>query len=133
MAIQGWAKALRHQIKSGQADLAPHTSRGGRATARQAQAQLSRRRSGRQQGRAEEREEGAHIEPAADRGEQRQLKRRQRNVASDLSAAHPSPHTVSSGRWAAAEATPPPVSAYLQVCSRTPVHKPQVEAALCEL
>jgi len=55
MAIQGWVKALRHRIKSGQADLAPHTSRGGRATARQAQAQLSRRRSGRQQGRGEER------------------------------------------------------------------------------
>ena len=92
MAIQGWATALRHQIKSGQADLAPHTSRGGRATARQAQAQLSRRRSGRQQGRAEEREEGAHIEPAVDRGEQRQLKRRQRVVAINLSAAHPPPH-----------------------------------------
>ena len=55
MAIQGWAKALRHQMKGWQTDLAPRTPRGGRATARQAQAQLSRRRSGRQQGRAEER------------------------------------------------------------------------------
>ena len=36
--------------------------------------------------------EGAHKEVAADRGEQRQLKRRQRAVVTNLSAAHPSPH-----------------------------------------
>ena len=96
MAIHGWTKALSHRIKSGQADLAPRTSRGGRATAaRHRQSRAAAAVGGSRAGARSGGEAGAHIEVAADRGEQRQLKRRQRagrRVAKYLSAAHPSPH-----------------------------------------
>ena len=119
-----------------QADLAPHTSRGGRATDRQAQAELSRLRSGRQQGRGEERggEGGAlrgRRRPRRAAAAQTPSARRSQSVSRPPipTRAHRTiPSRVSSGRarWAVAEAA---VGAYLPCVLVSTVYNPQVGAA----
>ena len=134
---QQYISPLRHQIKSGQVDLAPHTSRGGRATARQAQAELSRRRSGKQQGRAEERggrggAQGGCRRPrraaAAQTPSARRCPQSESRPPIPTRARRTIPSRVSSGRarWAVAEAA---VGAYLPCVLVPPVHNPQVGAA----
>ena len=137
MAIQGWVKALRHRMEGWQTDLAPRTPRGGRATARHTQAELSRRRSGRQQGRGEKRGGGG--------GAPRGCRRPRRAAAAQTPSARrctesvsrpptptcahrPIPSRVSSGRarWAVAEAA---VGAYLPCVLVSTVYNPQVGAA----
>ena len=78
-------------------------------------------------------EKGAHIEVAADRGEQRQLKRRQRAVVVYLidiptraRRTIPSRVSLRRARWAVAEAA---VGAYLPCVLVSTVYKPQLGAA----